>query len=166
MNRINAKKGWTLIELLVIVTIIGILSLSVSSIFLQIWRFYRITVVQKELQEEARTIMELVTRNLRNARSSTLIFSRYNSVQPPYSKVSFTTIDGKNVSYYQIGRVLYQNIDGNVKILSKSITYFAVTPPRSYDLTIVSIALTLEKDLYDIRRKALHMASEKVMVMN
>ncbi len=160
------KKGWTLIELMIIVTITGILSLSVSSIFLQIWRFYRITLVQKELQEEARTIMELITRNLRNAKSETIYITRHNSQQPPYSKISFYTMDGSSVTYYQVNRTLYQNINGNVKVLSKSVTYFAITPPRSYDLTIISISLTLEKYLYDIRKKALHMASEKVMVMN
>ncbi|MEN3013465.1 MAG: hypothetical protein ABDH23_02475 [Endomicrobiia bacterium] len=163
----NNKKGWTLVELMIIVTMFGILSLSVSSLFLQIWRFYRITLVQKELQEEARTILELIMRNLRNGRSNTIVISRYNSQQPPYSKIDFYTVDGLFVSYYQVGRTLYEKI-GNMqpKMLSKSITYFAVTFPRSYEMNIVSIALTLEKDLYEIRKKALHMASEKVMVMN
>ncbi|MCX7941048.1 MAG: hypothetical protein N2555_04695, partial [Endomicrobia bacterium] len=83
------------------------------------------------------------------------------------SKIDFYTIDGSTVSYYQLNRNLYQRV-GNMtpKVLSKSVTYFAVTFPKSYEMNIVSIALTLERDLYEIRRKALHMASEKIMVMN
>lgn len=163
----NKNKGWTLVELMIIIAMFGILSLSISSLFLQIWRFYRITHVQKELQEEARMIMEVIMRNLRNGISNTIVISRYDNQQPPYSKIDFYTIDGSSVSYYQIGRNLYQKVAGTqTKVLSRSVTYFAITFPRSYELNIISIALTLERDLYDIRRKALHMASEKVMVMN
>jgi len=162
----NKTKGWTLVELMIVITMFGILSLSVSNLLIQIWRFYRITSVQKELQEEARTIMEIITRDLRNAFNSTIVISRYDNNQPHYSKVDFTTIDGKRISYYQINRFLYRKVDDNTKVLSKSIRYFAVIFPRSDEMNIVSIALTLEQDLYDLRRKALHMASEKVMVMN
>lgn len=161
------NRGWTLVELMIIVAMFGILSLSVSSLFLHIWRFYRITHVQKELQEEARTIMELIIRDLRNGISSTIVISRYDNQQPPYSKIDFYTINGSSVSYYQLRRNLYYKVNNmQPKILSRSISYFAVTFPKSYEMNIVSIALTLERDLYDLRRKALHMASEKVMLMN
>jgi hypothetical protein len=33
-------------------------------------------------------------------------------------------------------------------------------------MTILSISMTLEKDIYDYQKKALHMASEKVHIMN
>ncbi len=160
------KKGWTLVELMIVVTMFGILTLSVSNLLTQIWRFYRITSAQKELQEEARTIMEIMTRNLRNAYNSSIVISRYDSNQPHYSKVDLVTVDGHSVSYYQINRSLYQKIDNNIKVLSKSVKYFAVIFPRSDEMNIISVAITLERDLYDLKKKALHMASEKVMVMN
>jgi prepilin-type N-terminal cleavage/methylation domain-containing protein len=160
------KKGWTLVEVLIVVTMIGILSLSVSSIFYNIWQFYKMSYAQKELQEEARVIMELITRNLRNGVSDTIVISRYDDTQPYYSKIDFNTVDGLRVSYYQIDRTLYQEIDGNKKVLSKNVTYFAITPSKTYELNIISVAITLEKELYELKKKALHMASEKVMVMN
>lgn len=160
------NKGWTLVELLIVVTMFGILTLSISSMFTHIWQFYRLSWAQKELQEEARVIMELVTRNLRNGISDSISIDRYDNTQPYYSRVTFNTIDGHLVSYYQIDRTLYQNIDGNIKILSKNLTYFAITFPKSYEQNIISIALTLEKDIYEIKKKALHMASERVMIMN
>jgi hypothetical protein len=121
---------------------------------------------QKEIQEEARVIMELITRNLRNGISDTIVISRYDDTQPYYSKIDFNTIDSSRVSYYQIDRTLYQEIDGNKKVLSKNVTYFAITPSRTYELNIISVAITLEKEVYELKKKALHMASEKVMVMN
>lgn len=160
------KKGWTLAELMIVVSIFSILSLAVSSLLLQIWRFYRISSVQKELQEEARTIMEMITRNLRNACQSSITIRRHDNSQPHYSRIDFTTVDGKSVSFYQINRSLYQKIGNSTKLLSKNITYFAVIFPRSYEMNILSVGLTLERDLFDLKKKALHMASEKVMVMN
>jgi prepilin-type N-terminal cleavage/methylation domain-containing protein len=160
------KKGWTLVEVLIVVTMIGVLSLSVSSIFYNIWQFYKMSYAQKELQEEARVIMELITRNLRNGISDTIVISRYDATQPYYSKIDFNTIDSSRVSYYQIDRTLYQEIDGNKKVLSKNVTYFAITPSKTYELNIISVAITLEKEVYELKKKALHMASEKVMVMN
>ncbi len=160
------KKGWTLVEVLIVVTMIGVLSLSVSSIFYNIWQFYKMSYAQKELQEEARVIMELIRRNLRNGISDTIVISRYDDTHPYYSKIDFNTLDGSRVSYYQIDRTLYQQIDGNKKVLSKNVTYFAITPSKTYELNIISVAITLEKEVYELKKKALHMASEKVMVMN
>ncbi len=160
------KKGWTLVEVLIVVTMIGVLSLSVSSIFYNIWQFYKMSYAQKELQEEARVIMELIRRNLRNGISDTIVISRYDDTHPYYSKIDFNTLDGSRVSYYQIDRTLYQEIDGNKKVLSKNVTYFAITPSKTYELNIISVAITLEKEVYELKKKALHMASEKVMVMN
>jgi len=160
------KKGWTLVEVLIVVTMIGVLSLSVSSIFYNIWQFYKMSYAQKEIQEEARVIMELIRRNLRNGISDTIVISRYDDTQPYYSKIDFNTLDGSRVSYYQIDRTLYQEIDGNKKVLSKNVTYFAITPSKTYELNIISVAITLEKEVYELKKKALHMASEKVMVMN
>jgi type II secretory pathway pseudopilin PulG len=160
------KSGWTLVELLIIIATVGILSIAVSNLLLYIWRFYRISFVQKNLQEEARTIMELITRNLRNGKHTSITIGRLDSTQPPYSKIDLTTIDGHRVSYYQKNRSLYENVDGNLKVISKNITYFVAIFPRFDEMNIVSIALTLEQDLYELKTKALHVASEKVMVMN
>ncbi len=157
--------GWTLVEVLIIITILGILSLSVYELYLQIWRFYRLSNAQRVLQQEARNILDLIVWNLRNGRSDTIVISQ-NSGQPYYSKIQFQTIEGSTVTYYQQNRKLVQVIDNNTKVLSNNVTYFTAVFPKSYEMNIVSIALTLEMYVYDIKKKALHMASEKVMVMN
>ena len=46
------------------------------------------------------------------------------------------------------------------------LAYLAFTFPNTNDMTIVTVALTFEKDIYLGRSKALHMASEQVRVMN
>ncbi len=42
----------------------------------------------------------------------------------------------------------------------------AFTFPRSDQLSILSVSMTLQENIYQGRTKALHMASEQVQVMN
>ncbi|MBI4669032.1 MAG: hypothetical protein HY747_07575 [Elusimicrobia bacterium] len=55
----------------------------------------------------------------------------------------------------------------NQKLLSKNLRYLAFTFPKSDDLGILSVAMTLEKVIYlKDSTMALHMASEKIRIMN
>jgi prepilin-type N-terminal cleavage/methylation domain-containing protein len=162
---VNKQYGWTMVELMVVITVIGIISISFPQIISQINKFYKINQVQVSLQQEARVIMDTITRNLREAQSDTIKIDCIPG-QMYYSRINFITINNRNITYYLTGRTLRQNIDGNVQILSRDVTYLSFSLPKSYDLTIVSVAFTLEKELYELQRKSLHMASEKVRIMN
>ena len=59
-----------------------------------------------------------------------------------------------------------QTVSGKTRLLTANVRYAAFNFPRSDDLGIVSVSLTLEKALYGGRRKALQMSSERVRVMN
>jgi hypothetical protein len=110
--------------------------------------------------------MSLITRVLKEATASSIVITRHNSSQMFYSKIKFSTIDGKNYEFYQDGKNLVMK-DGNItRVLSSDLRYLAFTLTESSDLYIVSISMTLERYLFSGKRKALHMASEKVMVMN
>jgi hypothetical protein len=70
------------------------------------------------------------------------------------------------VRIYQSGSRLIMT-QGNVSTtLSKNLAYLAFTFPRSDDMTIVSVSMTLKESIYGGMTKALHMASERVRVMN
>jgi len=159
------KKGWTLVELIIVVLIISVISLGIPQLISQIYRFYRINTLNMELQQEARIIMELISKDLRHARSSTITIDSLSG-QPYYSRISFVTIKGSSVTYYQEGRNLIRISGIHRKTLSKNLYYLAFAFPQSYDLSIVSVSFTLEKYLYQLQYKALHMASEKIRVMN
>jgi hypothetical protein len=118
-----------------------------------------------ELQRDGRDVMGLVTKPLRQAVCSTISISRYGS-QPPYSKINFTDVDGNVLSYYQDGRNLKMVVSGSTKTITSNLRYVTFLFPRSDDMSIISVALTLEKSTFEGRTKFLHMASEKVRVMN
>lgn len=137
-----------------------------APIMLQANRQFVMNRTRVELQQEARSIMYVITRNLRQAKSSTITSSRANPLQPFYSRISFTKQDGRQMVFQQEGVYLY-NVIGTRKVqLSKNLKYLAFTFPRSDDMGILSVSITLEKNIFEGRKKALHMASEKVRVMN
>ncbi|MBU4491319.1 MAG: prepilin-type N-terminal cleavage/methylation domain-containing protein [Euryarchaeota archaeon] len=160
------RRGVTLMELLMVVAIISVLFGVAAPILNQANKHFILSRAKVELQQEARSLMYVFTRNLRQARSDSILINRANSNQPFYSKITFTKEQGDTLVFQQEGQSLYQVINGVKRVLSKNLCYLAFTFPRSDDMGIISVSMTLRKNIYEGRTKALHVASEKVRVMN
>lgn len=161
------RTGFTMTELLIVVAIVGVLFGLAPAIFVQVNRFIQLNTARLALQREARLTMATINRNLRQAQQGTIQISQLSG-QPYYSSISFTRIDNTDYNFTQQGTNLIMTTanPSTTKILSENLRYLAFAPPRAEDLSIISVALTLEKKIYEGKSKALHMASEKVMIMN
>ena len=111
--------------------------------------------------------MYLLTRELRQAQSNTITISQATG-QPYYSQISFQKFGSAQtaLTYSQSGSNLTLSNGINTSTLTTNLAYLAFTFPHSDDMTIVSVSLTLQKHIYGDQFKALHMASERVRVMN
>ena len=162
----------TLMELMMVVAIISILFAVGAPMMKQANRQFIMVRSKKELQQEARGIMYIITRSLRQAQWDTVISSRAAANQPFYSQIRFTTEQSSSTAvsnsyvFQQEGKVLYQIIGGQKRAMTQNLYYLAFTFPRSDDMSIISVSITLQKGIYEGRTKALHMASEKVRIMN
>ena len=159
------SNGYTLVEILITIAILGVLSGVAAQVILQVNRFFILTRVRLDLQREARAAMYVITRELRQARSTSIVVDQVNG-QPYYSRITFTKIQGQSVSFYQSGGNLIQKVGNQSTTLSTHLIYLGYTFPRSEDMSIISVSMTLQETIYQGRQKALHMASEKVQVMN
>jgi len=166
MVRHRRTSGYSLMEVMMVVAILGIISSVGASLMLQTNRFFIFTRTRLDLQREARSTMYVMTRELRQAQSNSIIMDRLSASQPFYSRITFTKIGGAAMTFQQNGNQLEQIVGTKKMILSRNLRYLAFTFPRSDDLTIVSVSVTLEEAIYQGQKKALHMASEKVQVMN
>jgi len=147
------------------IAIIGIIAMAAPQIITQTTKVFILGRVKLQLQSEARAAMYLITRELRQAQSNTIVIDQTNG-QPYYSRIRFTKSQGANVTLAQSGSSLLLTEGNTNTTLSKNLVFMSFTFPRSDDMTIVSVALTLQQQIYGGNLKALHMASERVRVMN
>ena len=166
MVRRGGRTGYSLLEVMMVVAILGIVSSIGAGILLQANRYFILTKTRGDLQRQSRAAMYVITRELRQAQSSTIVIDRLSNSQPFYSRITFTKYGGSSMTFEQSGKKLLQVVGSNQKTLADNLLYLAITFPRSDDLTIVSVSMTLQQNIYQGRTKALHMASEKVQVMN
>jgi len=162
----RSRPGFTLVEAMLTVAIVGILSSLGVTTMIQVQRFFITTRARSDLQKEARGIMYVITRELRQAQNSTIKINRNTSTQPYYSQIAFTKQSGAAMTFFQSGNQLKQTWSGSTRVLSKNLCYLAFSFPRSDDMTIISVSMTLQTAIFEGKTKALHMASEKVRVMD
>jgi prepilin-type N-terminal cleavage/methylation domain-containing protein len=164
------KKGYTLMELMIVVAIMGIVLLAAPRIFKNAFRFVRLSFARAEIQKNARGSLGNINRELRQAVASTIVIDQ-DTGMPPHSRITFTRYrpDGntRQVSYYQNGKQLFLSIDGaDGKMIADSLKYIAFSYPKTDDDSIISVSITFEKATYEGASKALQMAVEKVRIMN
>ncbi len=161
-------KGYTLIELMMAVAIIGIMFSVAPAMLLQGTRFFRQNSARIEIQREARDSMDLISRSLRQAKADTVVVDQLSG-EPPYSRITFSRPDSGDgtdtVSFYRKGKSLFMT-RGGTKEISRDIRYLGFTYPSTGDKSIISISLTMEIGTYENRTKALQLSVERVRLMN
>ncbi len=162
---VRDNRGFTLMEVLMVAATVGLVALITPQIITNMTKIFVLSRTKLELQREARAALYLITRELRQAQSSTLVVDQISG-QPYSSRIRFTLVQGSSVTIAQTGSDLVHTKGIVTTTLSKNIAYLAFTFPRSDDMTIASVSLTLQQQIYNGLYKALHMASEKVRIMN
>jgi prepilin-type N-terminal cleavage/methylation domain-containing protein len=164
-HRYPPKGGFTLVETIITASILSLLALVIVPLLLHSARFFLLNRTRVELQRDARVCLSIMTRNLRQASSATVSISQAAG-QPYYSQISFTDVGGVPFVYSQSGTLLRETRGGVTKTLSDDLRFLNFYFPRSDDMTIVSVSFTLEKAIFEGRTKALHVATERVRIMD
>lgn len=150
--------------MMITVSIVAMLIAMVAPLIIQTQRFFILNRARVNIQREARSAMTTISKNLRQAQSLTIRLDNATG-QPYYSRIRFTTVDGRTLTYYQSGTNLYQ-IGTSTSTLSTHVRFLNFFFPRSADMSILSMSMTLEESIYEGRKKALHVASERIRIMD
>ena len=115
--------------------------------------------------------MDLVTRNLRQAKDYTIVIDSYDNDQPPYSQISFTSIKNKNIRYYQKGTEFYQNTaSGDYRIMENLrnviFTYIDTSAPGDDRIPMISCSVCTEIKVWAAQTKLFQLNFEKIRIMN
>lgn len=166
---VKKQKGYTLLEMMLTVAILSIVAVIVSPLMLQMTNFWRLTSARYSIQRDVRVSLETINRFTRQAQSSTVIIDNVAG-QPPASRLQFQYVNSSGqtstVVFYQYGKNLYMTNGGSTTRLSSNLAYIAFTYPRTDDISIISVAVTMQSPTYLGGKKALQLSIQKVRVMN
>lgn len=157
--------GYSLVELMMVVAIIGAIAMIGPRLMIQLQNFYLLTNARGEIQRDARASIEVINRFLRQAQYRSIIIDTPAN-QGAYSRIRFKHIDGRNFQYRQEGPKLIQSVDGRESILTRNLVYIAFTFPRSDYPRLVSVSITMGKKTYLENIKELELTVQKIRVMN
>lgn len=159
------RAGYSLVELMMVVAVIGGLAMVGPRLMIQLQNFYMLTTARSEIQRDARAVLDVINRFIRQGKHRSIIIDT-PSGQGPYSRIRFTHIDGRSFSYYQSGSKLMQVVDGSQTMLADNLVYLAFTFPRSDYPKLVSVSITMGKSIYRGQEKHLELTIQKIRVMN
>lgn len=168
---LKRTKGYTLVEMMLVIAIMGILASVGPRMMIQLQNFFLLTTARGEIQRDARASIDTINRFLRQGKYRTIHIERKTNMAP-YSWIRFKHFDDRFIQFYQDWDpqrskiVLYMDIDGNVSILSDKIVYIAFTFPQSDNPELVSVSLTMGKAIYKGKEKQLELTIQKIRVMN
>ncbi|MCS7184709.1 MAG: type II secretion system GspH family protein [bacterium] len=164
------KKALTLVELMIVVAILGLLASYGATFILTNTKFFRESSAKGEVQREARTVMEIITRRLRQASASSIVISNKPG-QPPYSYIRFTSEDGiRREEIYQEGKRLYM-----VALVNNTTTFLKIAENLRQAIftledtsigNLITLSLCFEKETVEGKVKLLHLSIDKVKLYN
>lgn len=162
---LRSECGYTLTEAMMTVAIVGILAGMAVPLMVNMTNFWRQTNARSVIARDVRSSVDLINRFVRQAQGSTVIIDSVAG-QPPYSRISFTSIQGQSISFYQTNNKLFMKNGTSISTLSSNIAYIAFTYPRTDDVSLISVALTVQAPTYLGNTKELQLSIQKVRIMN
>lgn len=165
-----AQAGFTLVEAVITSACTGLLALVASSMFLQINRFDRQVSARQQIQRDARVSLSSIERDVSQARGRTIVIDREDADQPPYSRLTFSSHDGRTVTFYQKGSALYRRVvrsgSTSKSIVATGLRQVLFTYPRSENSALIAISATFERATYGSGKKSLQLALSRVRIQN
>jgi prepilin-type N-terminal cleavage/methylation domain-containing protein len=171
---VKRNRGYTLAELLIASAILAVIFSLGSNLLIKVNTFFKISIAKVEVQRDVRALMELMTREIRDAQASTVSLSRLNASQPPYSYIQFDALPGYRGRFWQDGQKLIMEkialLPGGPSqpptVMSKDLRSLMFLYPSTDNPNLLTILITLEKRDGTGRTQSVQLGGETIRLLN
>ena len=153
LRGLRDERGFTLTELLVVMAVLGIILAGVFAIQQEGTQSYLMGASRVEVQQNARTTLELMVRDFRSAQSVTTLGGA--------SDVTFVDQNGATVRYQLVGTTLNRNINGTVTALVGGVQSLTLTYYSAFDGSTNTGTVTATPGSVKVIRIAIVTGSER-----
>jgi type II secretory pathway pseudopilin PulG len=164
MMRNIRRRGFTIVEQMVAVSMIGCMTVTASQVLLQSFRCWRTQQTSLEVERDARVALDAVESALRGAVPESVVIKSLNPAAPPYSRIEFTDARGRAVRIYQTGRDLFIARDGVSARLARDVHALAFAYPETGEAGLLAVALSLEKPALSGNNRGLMLSVQRMRV--
>ncbi|OGR83809.1 MAG: hypothetical protein A2902_03825 [Elusimicrobia bacterium RIFCSPLOWO2_01_FULL_64_13] len=168
-------RGVTLVEMMISLTIMGIIAYSFTQVQSYITRFTLVSKAKQETTQESRTALTVMQKMIQQGSAGTFVIDQVDG-EPPYSRLYFqtTTFDGTDREFYlyQYGSNLYMDYRDvgaaawKQKLLTPNVRFISFFYPITFDNRLISVSLTVSKKTAEAKETFLQMALQKVRIIN
>lgn len=159
----NHRGGYTLTEVMLVVAIIGIVGSTGALLTTKMLQAQAMADALSTIQSGAFTSFDVLSKMLRQAQADSIVIDRYDTNQPPWSRITFTMPSSSTShSFYQKGQTLY--IDNLPRL--KSLRTLTFTYPNTTTSSVISISMTFEQSTGLGRSKAVQLFIQNVRIQN
>lgn len=164
-RRTDAEKGFTLLQTMLVVAVLGILAALTARLLGGVLRSWIMTRATFEVHQSSRQSRDLLVQALRDASASSVIITRANALQPPLSKLCYIDTRGDSRVVYQDGRRLvlgtWSNSTATVSntkvLLNDYVERFNAYYPDQKDPTHVAFSLMIRATPLRVQGKTIEL---------
>ena len=165
------RNGTTLVELMVVIAILGIIFSVGPKLLTNVFKLWKTNEARVDVQMNARTTIQLIQGLLRKAEATSIIISRQDATEPPYSKISFTIPKGDSCEFYQLDNELWINhvsatATTHNRVLAKNLRFVSFGFPQISEDSLLSVAVCFQKTTVGDETKDFYLSTQRVQVMN
>ncbi len=160
IKRLKNNKGFTYIELLIVISIFSLLSVVIANIFILFTKSQIKTSVQEKLIADGRYLLENITRKIRNSK---IDYSKYSlPIANPVKELHLIDDKGDKFDIIFTKECGYENVVGCVLLVKKD--FQGIISGEDVNVDYLNFYITPDKDPFVINEQGTFLANEQPMV--
>jgi len=158
------ESGFTLVELMITVALLGIGLAFITTMYLQGWRAFKRNYTDLTTQRDGRIAVDRMVQGIRQAKPMSVTVNNITG-EAWFSRINFTHIKEQQWSFWKQGDKLYQCVDGSTGFMCDGVEALQFTYPAFGDYRVMDVGLTLSRRSYESRSIRIQL-TERVGIRN